>query len=297
MSTRYAPFSSQDYNCLDPGLEGIGEAIALVFAEERIAKIDKELQSLLRAVPSREQAMQRIERDIAAIASESVDAQDRKATLESLVDSVRCQIQEEWSIRPIAAGRIREICGYIRGLYSPFDADAFTEDMKQVIAADCGNTTEDQIKQLKQEKSNINGQIKKSWNARRMVKFFRFVPDVWRDRKVTESFRSGDMAIHILRSLISDWRERCRYYTMPVTVGGVAITTLEPSIAEIWMGFYERLNLKPGDSNRFRFRDAEHRGSARRPSAIDGLPGFFGSADAESQGNGKQVTEDELSRI
>ena len=287
---RYAPFSDEEYSCIAPDLKGIDEIITLIDVEATIGAIDRQLESLIREKPSRGQAVERLQSEVAGLSeAKALNSQDRKVRLEQLIDVVRVQMHEAWNIRPVANGRISELAVIVYNTYSVFDSAKFIQDSKELILSEVGETVEDRIKQLNSEKKEIAKYAKKNCNGRVMASLLRFVPDVWRDRKIGIDFSREDMATHILKSLVVDWRERSRYYVIPVTVGGTAIATLEPELSELWMGFYERLGLKPGESSVFQYRDAEGNTKKRRSKSLE-LPGFFGNAE-------EQVAEEQVAEV
>jgi hypothetical protein len=188
-------------------------------------------------------------------------------------------MHREWNRGPFESGKISEASRRIFDSFSSFDVEEFYKLKEELSKSEEGETAEDRIKQINKAIGDVQAHIKKSFNARRFKKFFTYIPSLWREKRLSDTFKEGDMCMHILRVFIHDWKERAGHYSVPVTVNGVAILTLDRERSDSWMKLYERLGLRFSESALYQYRDAELRNITLGEKTESSLPGMFSTGE------------------
>lgn len=281
MALKYPTYSQEEFNCISD-LKGIALMIERVEKEQMVREIDAELQKLVYARPSTKQAIMRIEEEIAKTANKNdkvsgqlVDANGEPIALSELVRITQEAMQEGFHLPAIANRKIQSIAGCIIRSFSSFDPESFEAACKELVdKVGDSDSIEEKIKQLKDDRKKLVDMISKNWSMRVFLKFMKPVPNNWRDRRVSDDFKKGQMAVHIFKTLVLNWIERSKFFSVPVTVIGTAIHTLDSESRRKWLEMYQRLDLKPAESSVFSYFDAG-RSDDKGKITEESLPGMF----------------------
>ena len=279
---QYPPYDQQEFNCLISGTKGLRDIWGLMSSESELEKIRDEMHRCLHQKPSFDQAKKRIEQEVSGIVG-SPEKED-SVSLGILIKEIQAECRRELQSKPLADYRIKAIVDNIMEIYSSFDVARFSEDFESFVTEEKSSngqevTAEDNIKELQGQAKKVSSHIKKNWPATKMHEHFHFVPNEWKDRRISEKFSRADMAMHILKYVMREWVRRSHEFSVPITPNCVAILTLPEELAEKWMELRKEItdlegkSLIRNGSQRYMYYDAGKRGKSVQKN--ESLPGMF----------------------
>lgn len=236
----YANFDTQQFNCLDPNVTFTAD-----FWKEW-----QTVQSLLERAQYNRDALRAQESSSAAGAIDEIalfakqlvlDENTRKAKASALIERLRGKMQNYPSI-PLQQEK-RQLCLEFISLYSKLDTDLVKKDLASVLEGQAA---------IANERSVLDGKI--GGYTRRLNTHLAKWQGCFKGMDVPDSYlgelaptqpqQRREFALRIINDFVSLWKQRSRYYEIPVTVFGMAINSIaDKGTRDIWTTAYNTLEM------------------------------------------------------
>lgn len=248
MSLKYPRWPKDEYDCLDPKLEGVLAMHERIERERQIDEITDRLHAIAREPVAGNDLKKLIEDRVLEWLDRPTNQAERHACLRGSAERFRQAMQKEAVHGSgIAAGYVAEAVQELSAIYGGFAVDRFRKDFADVFAEELAKSepVSQRALPLRGKRQSLVTVIENQWTAAEVRLFFRFVPQVWRDLSV-KTLGELEMMERILRAFLADWRERSRGFGEPVTVNGVSIRSLPRKYRSVWQSLHESVGIKVG---------------------------------------------------
>jgi hypothetical protein len=224
---KYPNWSQDKYACVKSDLSG-------VFAVHEITQIDARLRRIAALKPGSVSALKERVQSLLNISRHDVD----KSVLRPLAEELEKMPQSETANNNPRIARMREV---LLSMYMNIPMKTFSADFDRQFAdrINSKNSETEEEKELTMRRNAL-------WSEDVVPSYFRGdrIPEEWGSVRVGfRGSRDINDCMVIFRQFITDYKFRSSLFAVPVTINGVAITSLEPKYMEVWRGLYGLLGI------------------------------------------------------
>ena len=234
---RYGPFIAAEYECLNDDYEGPRFMYDLIQLEIEKAECENVLKNGRVTGPRFIEFRSQIERQMLSMIESRPKGCDRGRTLAGRAKELRTHLANNGKTMPAYTD--------IFFMYAGWDSDSFRKDFAEYVHTDDEKLRDKSISANKKRAEDISknlADVRKSVDLEET--YFRFVPQIFRGRVITNDFSRADMADFILRSFVGDYLTRSRCFAVPVTIYGISIATLPDKQRRIWQNIHKQMKIE-----------------------------------------------------
>lgn len=247
MPSNYPRWDQSKYNCINPDLSGVHAMLKLEKYEKEHRELETELAQLRNRNLEGEDLRESLESTIKKLVEERKDSHAR---FRELVENFRRDRSAYERTRdPVSYQNSESAAFSLLCSFMSFDYGQFLQIYREFYGDELKkNPTARRRKDIERALATNRTKQSQVWSNTKITMYFkgegaRGIPNRWGSLSVRNGNTKREISKQIYREFMKDWRERARLFRIPVTINGVAISTLPREMRESWHKAYRAVGL------------------------------------------------------